>query len=128
MTPEQEAKCREAFEAHPRYKHIDFTRDKDAWGRGKYMHSHVQALFEGFCEGAAWSAAQDCTGGQVVMNGPAGVLHSIKLLDEFREELETQYMPDVLSSWPWANLYSALNNLHIHFPTPPTQPSEGGGE
>lgn len=58
MTPDQLDTCREAFEAIPRYAHLDFSRDKDAWGREKYAHSHIQALYDGFCEGAAWSAAQ----------------------------------------------------------------------
>lgn len=45
---------------------------------------------------------------------PPIVTHSIGLLDELRQELETQYQPDVLSSWPWANLYTVIHNLRLH--------------
>lgn len=45
---EQTNDCRKEFEAHPQFKYLDFTRELDAWNRGKYVHSHVQALFEGY--------------------------------------------------------------------------------
>ena len=40
--------ARVAFETHPQFKYLQFDRDKDAWGRGKYKHSRIQALWEGF--------------------------------------------------------------------------------
>jgi hypothetical protein len=57
---------REAFEAHPQFKYMDFDRDKDAWGRGKYKHSHIQALWEGWQsrarvgKGEVANALQEC--------------------------------------------------------------------
>ena len=40
---------REAFEAH--YKHLDLETDKDAWGRDKYKHQCIDAMWAG------WQAA-----------------------------------------------------------------------
>ena len=49
---------REAFEAHPQFKYLEFDRDKDAWGRGKYKHSHIQALWEGYQAATASTEAK----------------------------------------------------------------------
>ena len=46
-TPE----CREKFETAYRGYGLDFDIDKDAWDRDIYKHSHIQALYEGFCKG-----------------------------------------------------------------------------
>lgn len=42
------------FEAWMSERHpsVELTRDKDAWGRERYMHSHVRALYEGFVAGS----------------------------------------------------------------------------
>lgn len=52
--------CRREFEAHPKFKHLEFTRTEDAWGRGKYLHSHVQALFDGFQVGQQSRTKPEC--------------------------------------------------------------------
>ena len=44
---------RRRFETHPQFAYLEFDRDTDAWGRGKYRHSHVQALWEGWSARAA---------------------------------------------------------------------------
>ena len=45
--------AREMFEAWMRERHpgVELDRDRDAWNREKYKHSHVKALYDGF-EGA----------------------------------------------------------------------------
>ena len=47
MTTEQ--KIREAFEKE--FNTLDFTQDKDAWGKDKYQHPYVQCLFDGYKSG-----------------------------------------------------------------------------
>jgi len=42
MTPVE----RQAFEAH--YKHLDLTTEKDAWGRDRYKHQCVDAIWTGW--------------------------------------------------------------------------------
>ena len=49
---------REEFETHPQFKYLEFDRDKDAWGRGKYKHSHIQALWEGYQAATATTEAK----------------------------------------------------------------------
>lgn len=51
-------KVRQDFEAIAQFKHMDFTLDKDAWGREKYKHSHIQALFDGYQAGRAAERAE----------------------------------------------------------------------
>lgn len=50
MTDSEE--MRRAFENLPRFKYMEFEREE------KYIHSHVQVLYEVFQAGAAWQAAQ----------------------------------------------------------------------
>lgn len=58
--PVREDVEREAFEANPQFKYMEFDRDRDAWGRGKYKHSHVQAIWEGWkARAAAVKQVQD---------------------------------------------------------------------
>lgn len=51
-------KVRQDFEANPAFKYMDFALDKDAWGREKYKHSHIQALFDGYQAGRAAERAE----------------------------------------------------------------------
>jgi hypothetical protein len=46
---------RELFKAN--HKHFDLTEDQDAWGRFKFKHSHIEAMFDGWKERAAIAAA-----------------------------------------------------------------------
>jgi hypothetical protein len=46
MTDEEVKACRDSFIAA--HQHLDLQEDKDAWGRPKFLHSHVDAMWAGW--------------------------------------------------------------------------------
>lgn len=51
MTEQETDLERRAFIAAQ--KHLDLTEDKDAWGRPKFIHSHIEAMWDGWKQRAA---------------------------------------------------------------------------
>lgn len=54
MSDEQPVDCRAAFEKWNAGRGVDIEIDKDGWGRPRYKHSHVDAMWHGFQRG--WNA------------------------------------------------------------------------
>ncbi len=53
------ADLRAEFEAWARGKSLEMIRDRDAWGREKYKHSHIDAMWEAY-QAAAHATARKC--------------------------------------------------------------------
>ncbi len=119
---------REAFESFPRFEYMDFTLEKDSWGRDKYIHSHIQALFDG------WQAAIECitsmgdvppeiSSGEptAAVASPANQQDELSLVKKL-EALKSE-TPDYDEPRKWNEAVSACMTVarkHIAHPSPAT--------
>lgn len=60
MTTNPTDDCQQEFEKWMQERHwaVELIRDKNAWRKEQYKHSHVRALYEGFVAGYQWRDAE----------------------------------------------------------------------